>query len=381
MTDSFHAPKRVWHSIVLMGLLSGLVASNPAFAQTAPQLVIQGVDVDYASSTLYINGEHFTNGANPSVKLAGVPVTLLSTKETELAASLPATFFGAVGSYLLTVSTGNLHAQNDVLSVTLGASGPRGPVGPVGPPGPKGDAGPEGVPGPKGDAGSVGLQGPKGDTGAAGPQGSQGARGERGLIGATGATGPQGLKGDTGPVGPQGLQGERGLTGATGATGPQGLKGDTGPVGPQGLSGIITAVYTAQQTGTVTTTGLQWTSVPGTTINFSLPRNATADLEANGSISGVVGNYSKNLSHCGLRFLVDNTAYGDSDWGDVIVACGVYPNAYVGWNCPWSMRRTLQLGAGNHFVTVQQTGWVGYTNGCTSSAADYSAARLRVVIR
>ncbi|EPX62440.1 Phage tail fiber protein [Cystobacter fuscus DSM 2262] len=313
------------------------------------------MDVDYAGTTLYINGENFTNGAGPVVKLAGVPARVLSSKDTELAVSLPTTFLGAVGSYVLTVSTGTLPVQNDVLAVTLGASGPRGPIGPQG------------------------AQGPKGDTGVAGPQGP---KGEQGLTGATGATGPQGLKGDTGVAGPQGLRGDRGLTGATGAAGPQGLKGDTGsqgPAGSPGQSGIITAIYTAQQTGDVNVTGLQWTSVPGTTVNFVLPKRSTVDLDANGSVTGLPGNQG-NFSHCGFRFLVDNISYGEPSWGDVVVGCGVGGKT-AGWWCPWTIRRTLQLEAGNHAVTVQQTGWAGTTNGCSSTAVDYSAARFRAVIR
>lgn len=261
--------------IVFMGLWLGLFAPNLAFAQSAPQLVVLGVDVDYASSTLYINGEHFKNGANPTIKLAGVPVSLRSTQETEIAAALPANFFGAVGSYLLTVSTGTLPAQNDSLVVNLGASGPRGPMGPAG---------------------------PKGDKGVAGPMGPQGLKGERGLPGATGSVGPQGPKGDT---------------------------GSQGPAGPQGFSGIITAIYNAEQTGDVRVTGLQWTSVPGATLQFTLPKTSTVDLEANGSIAGVAGNQG-NSSHCGFRFLVDNIAYGDPSWGDVIVGCGAGSSAYSG---------------------------------------------------
>jgi hypothetical protein len=345
---------RKWARIpfVFVSLLLSLGATTPALAQEAPQLAILGVDVDYAGSTLYLNGQNFTNGSNPVVKLAGTQAPLLSLKDSEIAVSLPATFLGAVGSYLLSVSTGNLPVQRDVLVVTLGASGPRGPVGPAGPQGPRGDTGLQGAKGDTGAqglAGAVGPQGPKGDTGAQGPTG------ERGLMGATGATGPQGSQGPKGDTGPQ------------------------GPVGPQGQSGIITAIYTAQQTGAVTTTGLQWTSVPGTTLNFTLPGSSTVDLEANGSISGVAGNQD-NAARCGLRFLVDNIAYGDFNWGDVLVGCGAgqyYPGSW----CPWSMRRTLQLNPGNHAVTVQQTGWTGTTAGCASSSNSYSAARLRIVVR
>jgi len=290
-------------SLVLILVLSGGLASSLSHAQSAPQLVVLGVDVDYTGATLYVNGENFTNGSSPIVKLAGIHIPLLAAKETEIVASLPSTFSGAVGSYLLTVSTGSLPVQNDVLVVTLGASGPRGPVGP------------------------------------------------QGHAGATGAVGPQGLKGDTGA---------------------------TGAVGPQGLPGIINAIYTAQQTDSVKVTGLQWTSVPGTTINFTLAQNSTVDLEANGSIYTIIGNQG-NATHCGLRFLVDNIAYGNSSWGDVIVGCGA--GIYAGWWCPWLMRRTLQLGAGNHVVTVQQTGWSGTTAGCGSEAESQSAARIRVLIR
>jgi hypothetical protein len=142
---------------------------------------------------------------------------------------------------------------------------------------------------------------------------------------------------------------------------------------------MINAIYTAQQTSDLRVTGLQWTSVPGTTISFTLNRDSTVDLEANGSIYGIAGD-TGNAAHCGLRFLVDNIAYGDYYWGDVLVGCGT-GNNYAGWWCPWFMRRTLQLGVGSHFVTVQQTGWAGTTTGCESRANSYSAARLRAIVR
>jgi hypothetical protein len=120
--------------------------------------------------------------------------------------------------------------------------------------------------------------------------------------------------------------------------------------------------------------------VPGTTVSFYLPQDATVDLEANGSIYGVAGNMG-NAAHCGFRFLVDNFAYGHPSWGDVITGCAVGSANYTGWWCPWLMRRTLQLKAGNHFATVQQTGWSGTTSGCQSHVEDYSATRFRIVVR
>jgi hypothetical protein len=120
--------------------------------------------------------------------------------------------------------------------------------------------------------------------------------------------------------------------------------------------------------------------VPGTTINFTLAQTSTVDLEANGSISGIAGDQG-NSTHCGLRFLVDNVAHGDPSWGDVIVGCGAPGTGSPGWWCPWFMRRTLQLQAGNHFVTVQQSGWPGTTSGCQSESNNRSATRFRAVIR
>lgn len=176
---------------------------------------------------------------------------------------------------------------------------------------------------------------------------------------------PSDLEGLVGPQDPQEVSGTQGSQGATGA---------------MSAPGIITAIYTAQQSGGVRVTGLQWTSLPGTTVSFTLAADSTVDLEANGSIFGIAGNQG-NAAHCGFRFLVDNVAYGDPSWGDVIVGCGSGTNSHAGWWCPWTMRRTLQLRAGNHFATVQQSGWASTTSGCESSAADYSATRFRIVSR
>ena len=171
-----------------------------------------------------------------------------------------------------------------------------------------------------------------------------------------------------------------------GPPGPPDAHGLQGPTGHQrvvespGTSSIIQNIYSAQQSGELSVIGLQWTSVPGTTISFTLTQDATIDLEANGSTQGIAGN-TGNATHCGFRFLVDNTAYGNPTWGDVIVGCGVGSNYSAGWWCPWLMRRTLQLRAGTHYATVQQTGWPGTTSGCLSSYQDYSATRFRVVVR
>ena len=85
-------------------------------------------------------------------------------------------------------------------------------------------------------------------------------------------------------------------------------------------------------------------------------------------------------THCGFRFVVDGLGYGYATWGDVIVGCGVSSQT-PGWWCPWTMRRTFPAKAGMHTIKVQQTGWSGTTAGCSSSNAEYSAARLRVLAR
>jgi len=240
-----------------------------------------------------------------------------------------------------------------VAACITGCSAQPGPAGPPGPPGSSGQQGPAG------ERGLPGLEGSAGPQGEAGPPGPDGAQGSQGREGPAGSAGP---RGEAGPPGPQG------------AVGPQ------GPQGPAGSPGLITAIYSAQQNGTVRVTGLQWVSVPGTTISFSLPRNATVDLDAMGSVVGIAGNQG-TVTHCGLRFLVDNTPYGHPNWGDVLVGCSGTNNSYTGWHCPWSMRRTLQLTAGNHVATVQQTGWHSTTAGCESLGEDYSAARFRVTVR
>ncbi|WP_147450239.1 collagen-like protein [Corallococcus carmarthensis] len=238
-------------SCLAFGPLVPAVAHAQLFPQGAllPQLVIEGVDVDYAASTLYLHGENFRNGSSPAVTLQGttLPVLAVTPDGKELVVSLPATFQNAAGSYLLSVSTGLTSLQKDVFSLALGTVGPKGDKGdtgsqgPQGQTGPKGDTGATGPQGPKGDTGATGAQGLKGDTGATGAQGLKGDIGAQGAKGDTGATGPQGVKGDTGATGPQGAQGETGLQGPKGDTGAQGLKGDTGATGPQGPQGEVGA--------------------------------------------------------------------------------------------------------------------------------------------
>jgi hypothetical protein len=184
-----------------------------------------------------------------------------------------------------------------------------------------------------------------------------------------------GPAGPQGPAGKAGADGVQGAQGAQGVAGQQGVQGAQGPPGPSGLLGV----FTAGQNGAITTTGDNWTDVPGAKVTFNLANDATLDLDANGSVTGQPGNMG-NFGHCGFRFFIDVGGYGHPSWGDVIVGCAAQ-GAPSGWWCPWSMRRSLDVKAGAHTVGLQQNGWAGTTNGCSSGGGEYANAQLRVTAR
>lgn len=146
-------PRRALRVSGLMPLLAALAvgSSGPLAAQssTRPQLQILQVETDPGLETLFIQGRHFVwaNDLEPSVTLAGYPLTVLNVTETQIQALVPEGL--PAGSYLLGVSRGPGGVQNGVFVVTLGA------VGPGGPPGTPGDPGAPGEPGNIGVAGQV----------------------------------------------------------------------------------------------------------------------------------------------------------------------------------------------------------------------------------
>lgn len=196
------------------------------------------------------------------------------------------------------------------------------------------------------------------------------------IILACGSThGPQGDPGPPGPAGssgPSGSMGSMGTMGVPGEAGPPGSKGDPGPSG-------VSAVYTGTQTGTWTATGLAWKDISGASASFTLVGNTTLEMEADGAVYGIAGsNYLGG--HCGFRFVVDGTPYGNATWGDRIVGCPGSGNANTGaWWCNWSMRRSLQLMTGQHTVQLQVTGWSGTVAGCGSDGGDYSLAKVWIL--
>lgn len=138
--------------------------------------------------------------------------------------------------------------------------------------------------------------------------------------------------------------------------------------------------WNATQTAALTVTGLNWANVPGLSTSITLPAAATVDLEADGSVTGIAGSgYSGG--HCGFRFVVDGSPYGNSSWGDRLIGCPASSNSLGAWWCNWSMRRTLNLSAGTHAVLVQMTGWGGTAAGCASDGGEYSVGKLWAVAR
>lgn len=143
--------------------------------------------------------------------------------------------------------------------------------------------------------------------------------------GPQGPEGPQGPKGDTGATGAQGPQGNAGANGSAGAQGIQGIQGATGPQGPAGADGGWTYItlandFTTSSGTAVDVTGLAFT--PGANKRYDIraflltrtatatvgprpglawptgmtdgaafvqqPSSATANVFANGNISGAV---------------------------------------------------------------------------------------------
>lgn len=184
--------------------------------------------------------------------------------------------------------------------------------------------------------------------------------------------------GGEGSAGPEGPEGAPGAEGPMGPSGPDGPIGPPGPEGPMGPPGPGVEIYNAVQNAYLMTIGGNWVDVPGVFLSLTLPADGTLELNANGSVSGA-DDGGGSTGHCGFRFVIDDVAYGHPNWGDVLVGCGVEPSA-TGWWCPWYMHRSVSLPAGNHVVTLQQTGWAGTQAGCITSDNESSIARLQVMV-
>ncbi len=184
-------------------------------------------------------------------------------------------------------------------------------------------------------------------------------------------TGPgAGVAGPTGPMGP---------AGPTGAIGPMGPAGPAGPAGPRGPAGPVAPVVTAQQTGAVNARGSAWLDIPGASLMVNLTDAGVVDMEAFGAITGIGG--GSGYTHCGVRFVVGDNAYGNGTWGDVLVGVSRSGTGNGGWWEHWNIRRQLSLAPGAYVVRLQVAGWDGSDVGCQLDAEDYSRARLYVTVR
>jgi hypothetical protein len=142
-----------------MVCLAGLSLS----AETSP--MISSTTINYATTPnqITITGTNLVvTAVKPTVKLKGVPLTLLSFNSATIVANLPNGL--APGSYELTLNTNFDKDANDIVTfiVTNGAVGPQGPPGAPGSPGATGSTGPAGATGPVGPTGPTGPTGPSG---------------------------------------------------------------------------------------------------------------------------------------------------------------------------------------------------------------------------
>jgi hypothetical protein len=277
---------------LLLSLVMFVVAGS-TFADQAEHIVVFNATADYARGALHVDGQNFC--ATPTVKLNNAVLALLpGTKASGTAfdAVLPSPI--PVGSFLLTVSCGNLKgddnegsAHHAAFDVTLGASGP---------------------------AGTAGSKGPKGDTGA------------------TGAQGPQGLKGDTG------------ATGAQGPPGLQGPKGDTGPQGPAGTTGQNVLISYSTSAIEVTS-GSGFSVIPGLDQTINVPDNSVLYISTDG------GAATESFSS-GVPSVVDVTLSVDGSLRPRFHRLIINPTSSVQQLVNWSFAETLVLSAGSHRFQV-----------------------------
>jgi hypothetical protein len=140
-------------SATILALL--LLAAAPVLrADDAPPPVIYDARID--ASTITINGIQFGE-AIPTVTMDGIPLTVSSSTDTTVVATLPSAITSNPGTYLLKLIN-NSPAEDEQLravkfEVAVGQQGPQGPAGPPGAPG---------AIGPAGAAGATGAQGPRG---------------------------------------------------------------------------------------------------------------------------------------------------------------------------------------------------------------------------
>lgn len=134
-------------------------------------------------------------------------------------------------------------------------------------------------------------------------------------------------------------------------------------------------IWSAVQTSNVTANNETWVDVPWATHTFSLANSKTVKMRAYGSITPTWNVSWNSHTHCWVRFVLDWTWLGSSNWWDQILWCA---NSWktVWRRCPWTIERDVNLTAGTHTIKVQLQAWNATSPWCTLSAAEYSQAKL-----
>jgi hypothetical protein len=122
-------------------------------------------------------------------------------------------------------------------------------------------------------------------------------------------------------------------------------------------AGAVSA-WSVNRTSYLNMNGLNWTTIPGMQITFTLDRAALVQMVANGTQRCTSGN-----CHIGYRYNVDGAARGDGTWGERIHV----NNVNNAWWSTWTMNGFVSLAAGSHTIYVQATsagsGYQGFVCG------------------
>jgi hypothetical protein len=144
-------------------------------------------------------------------------------------------------------------------------------------------------------------------------------------------------------------------------------------------------VYYAEQTATVTTSGLSnWEDLTGASVAFATAANATVDLLANGAVTAVEGD--SPWVRCALRFVVDDMWTGNpafEEFGDMVVSPALNETGPAEWSS-FTLTRRLQIGPGEHTVRTQiarARTQADLNSNCEVDGPGYSGVRLFVTVR
>lgn len=262
-----------------------------------------------------IDGNHFGR-AIPTVTMNGIPLSVSSSTNTKVLATLPSSITSNAGTYLLELVTNNEKVNNSEkgdeqhrvvrFEVAVGSIGPTGPAGPAGPPG------------------APGAQGPKGDTGPTGPAGPAGVGGFNGVqeFTATGTfTVPTGIKRVLVQLWGGG-GGGGGLSSSNPALAKEGGGGGGGAFTLSVLPVTPGATYAVQLGSAGAGGGAEVNGEPGGDSNFVAPDGTTILLFAGGGQGGTMGASGGAGGKADSGAQVSHPGFPGGDGGDDALASG-----------------------------------------------------------